>query len=211
MKKMVVLEPITLSATVWTPITFNDAVDSIVLQCRTAADVYFADQINGRYWTLKSGSSLQFDCEGRSWQVTEDTTDLVKNGAFTGSAYAWTIPGAYWAYHSNDIHKSDDGTGQLSQVMEGAIVGAMYKITYTIANMTVASVRSYMGDCASPVHSLAATYSDYLRCGPSKTLSFIPANLSRFELDTVSVVRVDNLNLLALGSGAVVLEMFAIV
>jgi hypothetical protein len=212
MRVPLVLAIVNLS-TVWTPIPFARAVSSLALQCRTAVDVLLAHETSDNYWTLKANNSMMLDLEGQFGNIREDTTDLVRNGAFTGNADYWTVPAAPWTYAANAVNKDGDGVDPLSQELV-LISGKLYKITYTISGWTVGSVRARLGGgTQSDAKGADGTYSDYLIAGgvATKVLEFIPTNLSRFTIDTISVVRVDNLYLLArVAAGTPVLEIAAL-
>ena len=208
MFKPEVITELTLS-TVWQRVSIPRVCKAACLQVRTAVDALFTHETDGRYWTLKSGSVLNFGLEGYSARNQLDTTDLVKNGAFTGNADLWTVPAAPWTYNANKVDKDADGVTPLSQIILGLIPGNLYAIVCTISNWTVESVKARLGGGnLSEAMGADGTFTQFLIAGAaSALLEFVPTNASRFSIDTISMVRVIEPFLLAKAGATPVLEI----
>ena len=208
MRSPKVISALTLT-TAWALIQLPRACAAVALQARTALDVLLCHETAGDYWTMKSGAVLTYDLEGAHLFGKEDTVDLVRNGAFTGNADLWTVPAAPWTYNTNKVDKDANGVTPLSQIIPGLIAGKMYKITCTISNYTVASVRVRIGGGnLSEAMEANGTFINYLFAGGANALlEFVPLDASRFSIGTISMVRVDEPFLLAKAGGAGILEI----
>lgn len=215
------LPAMALSADSFSPIDLGYlALSSIILQCRTAADIYISTDPEGtNYLTLKSGASLSLDLEGGVLDVTLGSEILV-NGSFTGNADGWTFNTDDWTYNGNAIDKDQDGVTTLSQVPSGTslmTVGAYYRLGYTISGAGfVASVTPSVGGSAGTARSATGTYVDFFKAVDTTSgVIFTPSNLSRFTLDTISLKRVtfpgNSVPVFVKGSaGGLYLEMIAL-
>lgn len=115
-------------------------------------------------------------------------TERVANGTFTGSASSWTLNSG-WAYSSNSVSHSSNGTGVLTQTMSSIVKGKFYKLTFTISGWTVGSVTPVCGGNTLTARSADGTYTEYfLNSNASAVISFTPTNTARFTIDNVSVV-----------------------
>lgn len=115
-------------------------------------------------------------------------TERVTNGTFTGSATGWTLNSG-WAYSSNSVSHSSNGTGVLTQTMSSIVQGKFYKLTFTISGWTVGSVTPTCGGNTLTARSANGTYTEYfLNTNATQSITFTPTNTARFTIDNVSVV-----------------------
>lgn len=115
-------------------------------------------------------------------------TERVTNGTFTGSATGWTLNSG-WAYSSNSVSHSSNGTGVLTQTMSSIMQGKFYKLTFTISGWTVGSVTPTCGGNTLTARSANGTYTEYfLNTNATQSITFTPTNTARFTIDNVSVV-----------------------
>ena len=140
--------------------------------------------------------------------TTQDFTtglgsELVTNGTFTGDATGWTL-GTGWAYNSNDIAKSSDGTGVLSQSISGLVIGSRYRIFITMLSQVgnsnpigTATIRLTGGvtiTCSNKIRGGTtagrAIEFAFVADATTKTLEITPTNTSRFRLDDISLKQV---------------------
>jgi hypothetical protein len=208
-----VLAPISLN-TLYVPVVVGVPAFSVALQARSAADAYLAHETTGSYWTLKSGSSISFDLEGRPlWNVAE-ATNLVKNGTFTGDAMYWTFGDAGVHYNANNVIKDGAGTLGISQTIDDLIPGDLYKVVVTMSGYGTSGLNITIGG-GSAGETLAsdATHTQYLLAGRSSSdLLFTPVGTgSRWTLDTIELYHMSSPFLLAKAGGAVTLEVIALV
>lgn len=112
-------------------------------------------------------------------------SERVTNGTFTGSASGWTV-GAGWAYSSNTVVHSSNGTAALSQ-NNLVSIGLMYELTYTISNWTVGSVTPSVGAVTLTARSANGTYTERFLASTTAQLAFTPTNTARFTIDGISV------------------------
>jgi len=134
-------------------------------------------------------------------------SELVTNGAFTGSATGWTL-GTGWNYNSNRVDKYSDGAGTLSQTIAGLEADAYYELKFYISISTVASANtlnvtlggSSIEDLIQLKHSTAGrTYKAVIKTTTTGDLIFAQTDTSRFYIDTVSVKKITDGAITALG------------
>lgn len=208
-----VLAPISLN-TLYVPVTVALPAFSVALQARTAADVYLAHESCGNYWTLKSGSSISFDLEGKPLANVAESTNLVTNGTFTGAANEWTFGDAGVHYNANNVIKDGAGTLGIYQAISAMVAGDLYKIVVTMSGYGTSGLNiSVGGGNAGETIASDATHTQYLIAGrTSKDLLFTPvATGSRWTLDAVEVYHMNAPFLIAKAGGAVTLEVVALV
>src|SRR4030042_1835549 len=132
---------ILLNATNYTLIELLDSgslpinCESIILQCRTAVDVYLSnDPTPGQtYGTLKAGTNLPWLIGGGSLHAQRGE-EKVTNGSFLGNATGWTVPATPWTYNSNAVDKDGDGTDALAQATCAGVVDEIYEVGFTISS-----------------------------------------------------------------------------
>src|SRR3990167_5854709 len=111
----------------------------------------------------------------------------------------WTL-GTGWTDGTGTAAKSADGTGTLTQAVAiNAVVGTLYKVTYTITNWSVGTVNMRYGNIIFLEKGANGTYTEYVWAITTDSLIFTPTNTSRFNIDNVSVTTVSS-------GGASVLE-----
>jgi hypothetical protein len=67
------------------------ALNSAVLQCGTAKDVYlWTDPEGANYFILKSGTSISLDLDGEVLDISLGS-ELLSNGNLTANANGWTF------------------------------------------------------------------------------------------------------------------------
>lgn len=149
-------------------------------------------------WAIKTGTGLvEFGdiVKGSSVIGSFNTTlgtEKLTNGTFTGNANGWTLASG-WAYNTNLVRKSGDGTGTLTQATTSMatplIVGEVYSLTYTISNRTVGSVTPSCGGATLKTRSANGTYTEIFLATATTALAFTPTNTARFYIDTISLKR----------------------
>ena len=99
-----------------------------------------------------------------------ESSDLVTNGTFTGSAAGWTL-GAGWAYAANAVTLTAN-TGILSQDMVGLITDLReYIIRFTVSAVTgTPALVAKLGGASTSVITAAGTYSIIIVCDNLDTL-----------------------------------------
>jgi len=112
-------------------------------------------------------------------------SEKVSNGSFTGNATGWTV-GSGYAYSSNTVVHSSNGTAVLSQNISG-LNGEYYVATYTISNWTAGTVTPSLGGITGTAVSANGTYTVYFLVTSTAVLAFTPSNTSRFTIDNISV------------------------
>jgi hypothetical protein len=143
--------------------------------------------------------------------VVQDTTlatlgaDLVTNGSFTGNATGWTL-GTGWAYNSNNVAKSSDGTGTLTQAVT-TVVGQRYSLRIsfgaygsTTGTATVTITGGTTLTMAPKLRSVARIYEyTFTARSTTSTITITPTNTSRFTLDDIGLRAVTKGNLTVVG------------
>ena len=207
-----VLAPISLN-TAYVPVIIALPAFSVAMQARTAADVYLAHESCGNYWTLKSGSSISFDLEGKPLANVAESTNLVTNGTFTGGADEWTFGDAGVHYNANNVIKDGAGTLGISQAIT-LTPGDLYKVVVTMSGYGTSGLNITLGGgTAGETIASDATHTQYLIAGRSSSLLlFTPVGTaSRWTLDAVALYRMNSPFLIAKAGGAVTLEVVALV
>lgn len=168
------------------------ALKSIVLQCRTAKDVYLSnDPLGAKFFTLKSGASITIDLDGGVLDVSEGT-ELVTNGIFLTNANAWVFNTDDWTYQvsTGDIDHDQNGTHPLSQNFV-TVPGGHYRMGYKVLDQAAAGFTVSLGGTVGLSRAADGIYVDYLLVtGATGGIVFTPENTSRFTLDDVSVKRI---------------------
>jgi len=156
---------------------------------------------NHIYSQMTQGSVPFF---GSNWLLSQDNTgfyyddtlnrlslfstvgsEVITNGNFTGSASGWTL-GSGWAYSSNAVNKSSNGTATLSQSIT-LYLQREYVLTYTISNWTAGTVTPALWGFTGTIVSANGTYTERFVAQSSSTITFTPSNTARFTIDSVSV------------------------
>jgi len=135
----------------------------------------------------QDNQNLNFnDTANRLSVFTTLGSEVVINGTFTGSATGWTV-GSGYAYSSNTVVKSSNGTAALSQSLS-VYAQREYLLTYTISAWTVGTVTPSVGSFTGTAVSANGTYTErFVSTTNPSTLSFTPSNTARFTIDSVSV------------------------
>lgn len=118
--------------------------------------------------------------------TTATTDQIAGRGAFTGAATGWTLA-AGWAYGTNNIGHTGDGTGTAADDTLAAVATRVYDVTYTISSLTVGTVTVSLGGATGTARSANGTYTDTLTATTTAGLAFTPTNTARFTLDSVTV------------------------
>jgi hypothetical protein len=119
-------------------------------------------------------------------------TELITNGTFTGSATGWTLA-AGWAYTSNTVQHSSNGTGTLTPTTPLSIVsGTRYRLQFTISTMTgvTGTIVAALGGVTMTTLTAEATSRTYLfdfTASATTNLTFTPSNTARFTIDDISL------------------------
>lgn len=111
--------------------------------------------------------------------------EILTNGTFTGSATGWTL-GSGYAYSSNSVSKTSNGTAALTQSFTGYLQRE-YLLTYTISNWTVGTVTPSVGGFTGTAVSANGTYTERFVATATTQLAFTPSNTARFTIDSVSL------------------------
>jgi hypothetical protein len=142
---------------------------------------------------FSNGTTIAQDNQGYYYNDTNNrlsvfTTlgnEVLSNPNFTGSATGWTV-GSGWAYSSNAVNKSSNGTATLTQNVSIYVLRE-YLLTYTISNWTVGSVTPTVGGHTGTAVSANGTYTERFVASSSVALTFTPTNTARFTIDTISL------------------------
>jgi hypothetical protein len=117
-------------------------------------------------------------------------SEKLTNGNFTGGSTGWTLPTG-WAYSSNSVSHSSNGTGALSQ-NPSIITGEFNFITFVVSNLTVGSFVVTAGGQTVATISANGSYSYRFPAISTAALLFTPTNTSRFTIDTVSLKKIQD-------------------
>jgi len=128
---------------------------------------------------------LYKDTENRLSVFTTLGNEVLTNGTFTGSATGWTV-GSGWAYSSNTVVHSSNGTATLRQNVT-LYLQREYLLTYTISGWTVGTVTPTVGGFTGTAVSANGTYTERFVASSSAALTFTPTNTARFTIDTISL------------------------
>lgn len=82
--------------------------------------------------------NLNWDNTNKWLSVSSTSQERVTNGSFTGSATGWNV-GAGWAYSSNSVSKTSNGTATLNQTPT-LNLNERFDVSFTISNFTSGSV-----------------------------------------------------------------------
>lgn len=123
---------------------------------------------------------------GARTTLTVAPVTLVSNGTFTGNATGWTAA-AGWAYDTNNVAHSSNGTGTLAEDAFAAVVGHTYTVTYTISSLTVGTVTPSLGGVTGTAVGADGTYTERFTATSTAGIAFTPTNTARFKIDTVIV------------------------
>ncbi len=125
--------------------------------------------------------------EGERTQLTvKDYDRLSGQGAFTGAATGWTLA-AGWAYGTNNVTHSSNGTGTAAHDAFAAVAGRTYRLTYTISGWTVGTVTPALGGVTGTAVGANGTYTAEFTATSTAGLTFTPTSTARFTLDSVTV------------------------
>lgn len=167
------------------------ALSSVVLQCRTAKDVYISTDPQGtNYFTLKSGTSLSLDLEGGVLDINAGS-ELVTNGACGNPGTGWTFTGGQWSFAGGNMLHVTGNTGACTQTLVDLLtVGALYLLAYDLTYNT-AGITPSIGGVTLTKRTATATYYEYLSAvTTARVLTFTPDNLSISSLDNISFKRI---------------------
>lgn len=133
--------------------------------------------------------------------------EKISNGTFTGNANNWTV--GSFAYTSNRINKTADGTSPLFQpianMVSGFEVGKTYKLSFN-SLITVGTV--VVSACGNTISTLSPTTSQnvvedtaFTCLNSTSPLTFTPSNTSRLtNIDNISVKEITDGNLFVVGN-----------
>lgn len=166
--------------------TYNKTTDTatlgyLALSNMTDGSVPF---IGASGLVTQSHDKLHFEDSASLFHVSSGqlSATVITNGTFTGSATGWTV-GSGWAYSSNSVSKTSNGTATLNQTITTRI-GVLYKLTYTVSALTVGTVTGAGG----VARSANGTYIEYFVASATTTsIAFTPSNTARLTIDNVIV------------------------
>lgn len=115
---------------------------------------------------------------------------LLSNGTFTGNSTGWTLAEG-WAYGSNAVAHSGNGTGTLAEDAFAAIVGHTYEVKYTISSWTVGTVTPSIGGTNGTAVGADGTYTERIVATTTAGITFTPTNTARLTIDAISVIDCD--------------------
>lgn len=117
--------------------------------------------------------------------------EFIKNKDFLGSAWGWTL-GTGWAYGTNNVAKTTDGTGTLSYT-DGWVPTASrtYRVTFTTSGISGGSITMSLGGTSGTARSTNATFSQNITTTNTDPLIFTPSATGvRVTIDDVSVTEI---------------------
>lgn len=120
-------------------------------------------------------------------QISEDVTDLVNNGTFTGSAEIWTL-GTGWSYNDNNIIHAAGNTEALTQNIGATDTASLYRVSLNVVSKTAGGVTISMGSSTYVSSTGASTI--YVSGVFTGVLSIIPDSTFDGVMDDISVVKV---------------------
>jgi hypothetical protein len=112
-------------------------------------------------------------------------TELLTNPNFTGNATGWTL-GSGWAYSSNSVSKTSNGTAALSQ---SAIFNPNeeYIVSLVVSNLTAGTLTPTLGGMVQSAISANGTYTYRVIASTGGAFILTPSNTARLTVDTTSV------------------------
>lgn len=124
-------------------------------------------------------------------------SEKLTNGTFTGSASSWTLNSG-WAYSSNTVVHSSNGTGTLLQTSASMATplnaGSFYQLQFTMTGWTVGTVIPACGGFTGRTLDGAVINGNqqtiYFLATSTADLTFTPSNTARFNLDNVSLKQI---------------------
>ena len=165
-----------------------------VLSVDTATYLSAIDQTANYTWT-----GLHTFASTAPIVVTDDSSlgsDLITNGGFA-SASNWSV-NAGWTISGGKANYTTSGGGGLYQQnlgLSNVALGKMYKLTFTVSNLTSGGVLAQGFGWTGQVKTANGTYSEYI---PATSLTYYqisffssPAS-ARFSIDDVSLKLVNN-------------------
>ena len=128
------------------------------------------------------------------YNLGEPLTESITNGSFTGAATNWTL-GAGWAYAANVVNHTAGNTADLSQLLADQAValvdGHLYRVTYTVSNMTAGSITAKVGSSGTgTARTQDGTYTEDIVCSGSTDFLLTPVITFDGTIDNVSVKEV---------------------
>ena len=151
----------------------------------TAARVPFASDSN----TLTDKDKFDFDNSDNTLNNFLTWTQRITNWSFTGWSSGWTLA-SWWAYNTNSVYHSSNGTGTLAQTPIIFNWG-YYRVTYTLKNPLTGS---FTWTCTPSVWGVTltarsgiGTYTHYVLAANNSGVTFTPSNTARYGIDDVSV------------------------
>lgn len=118
-------------------------------------------------------------------------SELITNGTFTGNATGWSV-GSGWAYSSNAVVHSSNGTSaiQPSTALTTVLAGYEYQYSVTVSALTVGTVTLSVGGVTIAAFSANGTYTGKLLATSNANLTLTPTNTARLTVDDVSLKRI---------------------
>jgi len=136
------------------------------------------------------GTSGQVDIEGSlepALASEAESTELLSNGGFTGSAAGWTL-GEDWSYQTNDVDKDADGLTTLSQDPGVITAGKLYALTYRVTALSAGTFTASLGGVNGTQRTATGKYTDYILATSAAGVAFTPSDTARFTLDDISLM-----------------------
>lgn len=163
----------------------------------TPASVLFVGGTTSSPTFAQDNQGFRYDDTNNRLSVfTTSSSEILNNPNFTGSASGWTLASG-WAYSSNSVSKTSNGTGALSQGISPHIT-TEYELSYTISNWTAGTITPSWGGWTGTAVSANGTYTE--RIVPTSVttgLAFTPSNTARFTIDNISLKKLTGASTLA--------------
>lgn len=162
--------------------------------------------VNKNYNTFHIEKDVRSYIETPSFGIFSDVnlgSELISNGDFAVGTN-WTF-GTGWVLGTGVASKNADGTGTLTQTIT-LEVGEAYLLSYDVSSFTVDDETIIV---SLPTMGISLTKTRIARTGnkdvfiatsTSDTLTFTPSNLSRFNIDNISLKKMTSGNLSVAGT-----------
>jgi len=142
------------------------------------------------------------DAEGygtfKGYISSEGTTygsEKITNGGFTTVTTPWEL-GTGWSYFpSIKVQKDSDGTGTLYQspgnMTSAPVIGETYRVSYETILFTAGSVTPSFAGVTLTTRNTTGTFTENIVANTTEGISFLPTLTSRFQIDDVSITKVN--------------------
>jgi hypothetical protein len=134
----------------------------------------------------EDNQNFNWNASNKQIGISSAASERITNGTFTGSSSGWSLTTG-WAYSSNAVSHSSNGTGTLSQSLSLSL-GERCDVSFTLSNITAGGcVVSFAGNSLGTL-TTNGTYTYRVEVSnTSQGIVFTPtATSARFTVDTVS-------------------------